>query len=48
MGRKFGGREGICPVTESVSDRLIRLPFFNDLNEVDQARIVAAVLEFAV
>ena len=48
MGRKFGGKEGICPVTECVSDRLIRLPFFNELNEADQARIVAAVLEFTV
>jgi dTDP-4-amino-4,6-dideoxygalactose transaminase len=48
MGRKFGGKEGVCPVTECISDRVIRLPFFNELNEADQARIVAAVLEFAV
>ena len=32
MGKKFGGREGDCPVTENVSDRLLRLPFYNDLN----------------
>ena len=31
MGRRFGGREGDCPVTESVSDRLLRLPFYYDL-----------------
>src|SRR5262249_38366611 len=29
MGRRFGGRPGQCPVTEDVSDRLLRLPFFN-------------------
>src|SRR5215208_265126 len=31
MGRRFGGRAGDCPVTEDVSDRLLRLPFYNDL-----------------
>jgi dTDP-4-amino-4,6-dideoxygalactose transaminase len=47
MGRRFGGRRGDCPVTESVSDRLVRLPFFNALDEVDQALVVAAIRQFA-
>jgi dTDP-4-amino-4,6-dideoxygalactose transaminase len=47
MGRRWGGKEGVCPVTESVSDRVIRLPFYNELNEADQDRVVAAVCEFA-
>jgi dTDP-4-amino-4,6-dideoxygalactose transaminase len=47
MGRRWGGKTGDCPVTESVSDRVLRLPFFNDLSEGDQARVVAAVLEFS-
>jgi dTDP-4-amino-4,6-dideoxygalactose transaminase len=46
MGRGFGGKPGDCPVTESVSDRLLRLPFYNDLSEADQARVVEAVMEF--
>lgn len=46
MGRKFGGKEGDCPVTEDVSDRLLRLPFYNDLTEADQAAVVAAIQEF--
>jgi dTDP-4-amino-4,6-dideoxygalactose transaminase len=46
MGRKFGGKEGDCPVTEGVSDCLLRLPFYNDLTEADQARVVEAVLKF--
>ncbi len=46
MGRKFGGRPGDCPVTEDVSDRLLRLPFYNDLTEADQARVCAAIREF--
>ena len=46
MGRQCGGREGDCPVAENVSDRLLRLPFFNELTEVDQARVIQAVKEF--
>ena len=46
MGRRFGGKEGDCPVTEDVSDRLLRLPFYNDLTEADQARVVRALYNF--
>lgn len=46
MGQKYGGKPGNCPVTEDVSDRLLRLPFFNDLNEADQSYIVRAIKEF--
>jgi dTDP-4-amino-4,6-dideoxygalactose transaminase len=47
MGQQFGGKPGDCPVTEDVSDRLLRLPFYNDLTETDQARVVDAIVEFA-
>ena len=46
MGRRFGGKEGDCPVSEDVSDRLLRLPFYNDLTETEQAHVVAAIREF--
>ena len=46
MGRRWGGKEGDCPVAESVSDGVIRLPFYNELNEADQSRVVAAITEF--
>ena len=46
MGRRFGGRPGDCPVTESVSDRLVRLPFYNTLSETDQTFIVDAIRSF--
>jgi dTDP-4-amino-4,6-dideoxygalactose transaminase len=46
MGRRFGGREGVCPVTEAVSDRLVRLPLFHDLSDADQDRVVEAILSF--
>ena len=46
MGQRLGGKEGDCPVTEVVSDRLLRLPFYNDLTEADQERVVGAVTKF--
>jgi dTDP-4-amino-4,6-dideoxygalactose transaminase len=46
MGRRFGGYEGLCPVTEDVSDRLVRLPFYNDLTDEDQARVIDAIAQF--
>jgi len=44
MGRRFGGREGDCPVTEDVSERLLRLPFYNELTEAEQSEVVDAIL----
>jgi dTDP-4-amino-4,6-dideoxygalactose transaminase len=46
MGQKFGGKPGDCPVTEDVSERLLRLPFYNTLSEFQQEKVVAALLEF--
>jgi dTDP-4-amino-4,6-dideoxygalactose transaminase len=46
MGLRHGGYEGQCPVTEDISERLIRLPFYNGLDEADQLRVIAAVREF--
>lgn len=43
MGRKFGGKPGDCPVTEDVSDRLLRLPFYNDLQEDVQDAVITSV-----
>ena len=47
MGRAFGGKPGQCPVTERVSDCLIRLPFYNDLSEAEQADVVKSIREFS-
>lgn len=48
MGRGFGGYEGQCPVTERVSEQLVRLPMYSGLTEGDQARILDAIYEFAM
>ena len=45
MGQQFGGQQGDCPVTEDVSDRLVRLPFYNDLQEAEQDLVCEAIRE---
>ena len=34
-----------CPVSEDVSGRLLRLPFYNNLGERDLGRVVDAFLD---
>ena len=46
LGRQFGGREGDCPVTEDVSDRLLRLPYYYELSEADQGQVIADIQSF--
>ena len=46
MGRRFGGRPGQCPVTEDISDRLLRLPFFTAMTHREQDRVVTAIQRF--
>jgi dTDP-4-amino-4,6-dideoxygalactose transaminase len=46
MGRQFGGMEGDCPITENISDLLLRLPFYNDMSEADQEQVINAILAF--
>lgn len=43
MGARLGARRGDCPVSEEISDRLVRLPFYNDLTVEDQSRVIEAV-----
>jgi hypothetical protein len=33
MGAKFGCREGDLPITESISGKLLRLPFYSNLGK---------------
>ena len=46
MGRQFGGRVGSCPVTEDVSDRLLRLPFYNALAPAEQQYVIESIAAF--
>lgn len=46
LGRQFGGREGAFPVTERVSEQLLRLPLFGGMSHLDQDRVIEAIQEF--
>lgn len=46
MGRRLGGKPGDCPVTEDMSDRLLRLPFYNTLTATDQQMIIDTIKNF--
>jgi dTDP-4-amino-4,6-dideoxygalactose transaminase len=46
MGKRFGGKPGLCPVSEDVSDRLLRLPFYLHINPDDQRFVIEAVKSF--
>lgn len=48
MGLKFGGRPGDCPVSEMISDRLIRLPLYNDLTFDQLDLVIEAIHQFSV
>ena len=46
MGRQYGGNPGDCPVTEDVSDRLVRLPFYNSLKPEQQEHVIDVIRGF--
>ncbi|HDM69996.1 MAG TPA: DegT/DnrJ/EryC1/StrS aminotransferase family protein, partial [Thermotogales bacterium] len=37
---EFGYSEGFLPITESISKRTLALPFYTDLKEEDQEKVV--------
>jgi len=47
MGQSFGGKIGDCPVTEQVSDQLIRLPFHNALTSNEQEQVIDLLQGFS-
>ncbi|MEI8133294.1 MAG: dTDP-4-amino-4,6-dideoxygalactose transaminase [Leptolinea sp.] len=47
-GKEYGGKPGDMPVTESVSDRLLRLPYYFDLGETEMERVLEAVTSYKV
>ncbi len=46
MGRRYGFQPGDCPVTEEMSDRLLRLPFYNSMTAEEQMRVIHALHAF--
>ena len=48
MGKKYGYKEGDLPLTEKISDQLVRLPIYFDLSEKDLQKISMAIIDFKV
>ena len=48
MGEKYGGKAGDCPVTEKVSDQLMRLPFYTNMTADEQQTVISALMEYKV
>jgi len=46
MGRKWSAGTHDCPVTVDVSERLVRLPFYNSLSGSEQAEVIETILKF--
>lgn len=45
-GKKYGRYEGHMTVSNTISDRLLRLPFYNELTDRDIERVVDALFTF--
>jgi dTDP-4-amino-4,6-dideoxygalactose transaminase len=45
-GRRLAPDAPPCPVAETISERLVRLPFHAGLSAADQASVIEAILEF--
>jgi dTDP-4-amino-4,6-dideoxygalactose transaminase len=46
-GRRFAARELSCPISEQLSGRLLRLPFYTDITEVEIEEVADTFLEAA-
>lgn len=46
MGMALGYREGMLPVTERLSERLLRLPMYYDMQESDVSVVTAEIFRF--
>lgn len=46
VGLRFGGARGQCPVTEDVSDRLLRLPLYTDMSPAEVHDVLEAIRRF--
>ena len=43
FAKRIGARDTGCPVSEDVSARIVRLPFFTGMTEAEQDEVIAAL-----
>ena len=46
MGRAMGYREGMLPVTERLSERLLRLPMYYEMLQSDVMSVITQIFDF--
>jgi dTDP-4-amino-4,6-dideoxygalactose transaminase len=46
VGRSMGYTGGQLPITEDMSGRLLRLPFYHDMTKDNQAEVVDTIKDF--
>ena len=46
MAARFGSGKGQCPVAEEMSERLVRLPFYNNLSQDDQSFVIDSIVKW--
>jgi dTDP-4-amino-4,6-dideoxygalactose transaminase len=46
VGQSMGYREGMLPVTEDLSERLLRLPMYFDMSKQDVSDVVSSIKQF--
>ena len=46
MGRRYGYQPGDLPVTEDLSQRLLRLPCYYEVSQQDQDHVIATIHGF--
>ena len=46
MGMSMNYKEGMFPITESLSRKILRLPLFYDLKREEQDRVVNGISDF--
>lgn len=48
FGSRFADSRTDCPVTEDLSDRLVRLPFYTSMTEIEQDEVTETVLKHVI
>jgi dTDP-4-amino-4,6-dideoxygalactose transaminase len=46
MGMRYGYRAGDLPVTESISDRLLRLPLYFGMQDAEQDEVISEIRKY--
>ena len=46
MGKRLGGRRGMCPVAEDISGRIVRMPLYYNMGDDELAKVIECATQF--